>query len=405
MKIYNYIARDTSGKRHQAVKNSANITELLNMLHRGGLTPVSVQEVSVSKPQAKNKFGQRRIKSSELASFCWQLSTMIEGGIAITTALETIARDQENVQFQRVIFKILERINKGKSFAASISEFPKVFNRLAFSIILAGESGGNLPASLQRLARYFTDRDKLVKKLQAATAYPLFVLTFIVFIVIFMMAFIVPRFQVIFSQFGAGQLPAFTRGFMSFYDMMLHNFIFITISVIAVIMLSFIVYNKTQKGHYLFSKIKLSIPLLGNLFVQSFLVMFCRTMSTLLAGGVSVIEVFDILIAMTNNDIIKSAITRTKKYIIEGSNIHLSAAATGFFPGLVIKMMQVGEESGSLPAVLDKTAEYYERKVDSTIMTVTSVLEPLMIVTAGSIVLVIVIALYLPIFSMSNVTR
>ncbi|HBG28249.1 MAG: hypothetical protein A2Y10_09720 [Planctomycetes bacterium GWF2_41_51] len=405
MKVYSYTARDTNGKRHQAVRNSSNINELLNMLHHKGLTAVSVQEVHPGKPNGRTKLLQRKIKSSELASFCWQLSTMIEGGISITTALETIARDQENIQFQQVISKILERINKGKSFTASISEFPKVFNRLAFSIIMAGESSGNLPASLQRLARYFNDRDKLKKKLQAATAYPVFVFTFIVFIVIFMMTFIVPRFKVIFNQFGAGQLPVFTRGFMSFYEAMRNNFIYVIILAAVIIAGSIIAYTKTVKGHYIFSKIKLGIPLIGNLFVQSFLVMFCRTMATLLAGGVSVIEVFDILIAMTDNDIIKSAVTRTKKYIIEGSNIHLSAAASGFFPGLVVKMMQVGEESGSLPSVLDKTAEYYERKVDSTIMTVTSILEPLMIVTAGSIVLVVVIALYLPIFSMSKITK
>ncbi|OQA03819.1 MAG: Type II secretion system protein F [Planctomycetes bacterium ADurb.Bin401] len=270
---------------------------------------------------------------------------------------------------------------------------------------MAGESSGNLPGALQRLATYFNERDKLKKKLLTATAYPVFVFTFIIFIVIFMMTFIVPRFKIIFNQFGAGQLPAFTRGFMVFYEALRSNIINVIIFAALIIFGSIFAYTKTSRGHYIFSKIKLGIPLIGNLFVQSFLVMFCRTMATLLAGGVSVIEVFDILIAMTDNDIIKSAVTRTKKYIIEGSNIHLSAAASGFFPGLVVKMMQVGEESGSLPSVLDKTAEYYERKVDSTIMAVTSILEPLMIVSAGSIVLIVIIALYLPIFSMSKITR
>jgi type IV pilus assembly protein PilC len=329
---------------------------------------------------------------------------MIEGGIPITTALETIARDQDNLQFQQIIFKILERINKGKSFASSISDFPNVFNRLAFSIILAGETSGNLPISLHRLASYFTDKDKLAKKLQAATAYPLFIFVFIISIVIFIMAFIVPRFKMIFKQFG-GQLPAFTQIFLNIYDFLQHNIIYVLAVMIVLLILSILAYTRTEKGHYMFSKIKLRIPLLGNLFVQSFIVMFCKTMATLLAAGVSIIEIFDILIAMTDNDVIKTEIIRTKKYIIEGSNIHLSAAATGFFPGLVVEMMQVGEESGSLPQVLDKTAEHYERKVDASITTVTSILEPLMIVAAGVIVMIVVIALYLPIFTMSKVPK
>jgi type IV pilus assembly protein PilC len=329
---------------------------------------------------------------------------MIEKGMPVTTALKTIALDQKNIYFQEIIFKILERLNKGKSFSSSISDFPNVFNRLAFLIILAGETSGNLSIAMQQLASYFTDRDKLAKKLLTATTYPLFVFTFIVFIVIFIMAFIVPRFKLIFKQFG-GQLPPFTQMFLNIYDFLHSNIIYVIVFLFLFTTLSIMAYTLTEKGHYIFSKIKLRIPLLGNLFVQSFIVMFCKTMATLLAAGVSIIEIFDILIAMTDNDVVKNAIIRTKKYIIEGSNIHLSAAATGFFPGLVIKMIQVGEESGSLSQVLNKTAEHYERKVDTSINIVTSILEPIMIITAGSIVMVVIIALYLPIFSISKVLR
>ena len=147
------------------------------------------------------------------------------------------------------------------------------------------------------------------------------------------------------------------------------------------------------------------MPLLGKILSQAFVATFCKTMSTLISAGVSVLEVFDILSVMTNNDIIKDAIIRTREQIVEGSNISLSLAASGFFPNMVVKMIQVGEESGSLSKVLDRTSDYYERKVDSTITTVMALLEPIMIVTVGAIVLVVVLALYLPIFTMSDITK
>jgi type IV pilus assembly protein PilC len=260
-----------------------------------------------------------------------------------------------------------------------------------------------LPESLKRLAEYFDNRDKLARKVKGAMAYPIFVLSFIVVIVIFIMTFIIPRFRSIFDQFG-GELPAFTRAFMGFYDIVRFNVFYILGTVFVLIFVGVTAYTKSKKGHYIFSKITLSIPLIGKIISQAFIVSFCRTMATLLAAGVSVLEVLEILSTMTDNDIIKTAIVETKESVVGGANISQSLAASGFFPNMVVKMIQVGEESGSLARVLDRTSNYYERKVDSTITTVMSLLEPVMIVTVGGIVLVVVLALYLPIFSMSEVS-
>jgi type IV pilus assembly protein PilC len=187
---------------------------------------------------------------------------------------------------------------------------------------------------------------------------------------------------------------------MAFYDI-LHNNILFIIGSVFVLVVSGIVISKTKKGHYFFSKVLLATPLFGEVFRQAFIATFCKTMSTLLSAGVSVLEVFDVLSGMSSNDIIKLAIERTRGSIVEGSNISSSLSAAGFFPNMVIKMIQVGEESGSLPKVLEKTSEHYERKVDATVTAMTNLLEPIMIVSVGAIVSVVVIALYLPIFSMS----
>ena len=331
------------------------------------------------------------------------MTTMIEGGIAIPAALETISEDIENLQLRKILQQILEKMRKGETFSNSCSAFPKIFNRLACAMILAGETGGNFSDVLRRLAEYFDSRDKLARKVKGAMAYPTFALVFIVLIIIFIMAFIIPRFRTIFAQLGS-RLPAFTRGFMGFYDILHDNILYI-IGIVILLIVSAVSVSKTKKGHYFFSKFALVVPLFGKVIKEAFVVTFCRTMSTLVGAGVSVLDVFDILSGMSDNDIIKSAIIRTRESIVGGLNISLSMASVGFFPNMVIKMIQVGEESGSLAKVLERTSTHYERKIDSTITLMTSLLEPIMIVTVGAIVLVVVLALYLPIFSMSDVVK
>ncbi|MBN1805539.1 MAG: type II secretion system F family protein [Sedimentisphaerales bacterium] len=402
MKSYKYIARDLSGKHKKGLVRAASSTDVLSYLQEQNFTPISVDEITKSTHKKKRAAGRKRVKSGELAALCWQLATMIEGGIPITVALDTIAEDSEKSSLEPILRTVSEKVKKGQSFSDGIAEFPKIFNHLSCALIVAGETSGNLGDALGKLAYYFDSRDKLAKKIKGATAYPIFVLSFIIVIVIFIMAFIVPRFRMIFDQLG-GQLPAFTRGFMAFYDILHYNILYI-IGFVFVTAVSCILLSKTVKGHYFFSKLILRLPLLGQVFSQAFIATFCKTMSTLLSAGVSVLEVFDVLCGMTNNDIIKSAIVRTRDNIVEGSNISLSMSTTGFFPNMVVKMIQVGEESGSLPRVLEKTSEHYERKVDTTVTTLTSLLEPIMIVSVGAVVSVVVIALYLPVFSMSNIT-
>ncbi|MBN2456987.1 MAG: type II secretion system F family protein [Sedimentisphaerales bacterium] len=404
MKSFKYIARGFTGERKEGLHQGTSSADVVTWLRDQGLTAISVEEIIAGVKKTRRTPRRKRIKSADMAALCWQLTTMVEGGIPITTAMETIAEEIENLQLQDVLTQVYKSMHKGETFSESISMFPRVFNRLSRSLILAGETGGSLPTSLHRLAEYYENRDKLARKVKGAMAYPIFVLGFIVLIVVFIMAFIIPRFRVIFDQIGS-RLPAFTVGFIGVYDVICANLIYIIGALLLLTVALVLIYTKTKKGHYAFSKMALRIPIIGGVLSQAFLVTFCRTMSTLLAAGVSVLEVFDILGAMANNDVIEEAIVHTREHIVAGSNISLSMAAAGFFPNMVVKMVQVGEESGSMTPVLERTADYYERKVDSTITTLTRMLEPIMIITVGAIVLVVVLALYLPIFSMSDISR
>jgi type IV pilus assembly protein PilC len=401
MKSYGYVARDIGGAQKKGFVQAASSSVVVDQLRKQGFTPISVKEMAERTPKARRAGRSKRVKSADLAALCWQLTTMLEGGIPITTALDIVSHDISNQHLQTVLQQISEKVKKGQPFSESIAEFPKIFNRLSCAMLLAGETSGNIAGAMTKLAQYFDNRDKLAKKVKGAMAYPIFVMTFIIIIVVFIMAFIVPRFRKIFDQIG-GKLPAFTQGFMNFYDILAHNILYI-IGGVVLLVVSMSVISKTKGGHYTFSKLSLRLPLFGKIFSQAFLVTFCRTTATLLTSGVSVLEAFNILTGMTDNDIIKSAIMRTREHIVEGSNISLSMSAAGFFPNMVVKMIQVGEESGSLPSVLERASQHYERKVDATVTTMMSLLEPIMIITVGAVVSVIVIALYLPIFTMSDV--
>jgi len=342
---------------------------------------------------------RKKIKSEDIATFCWQLNIMIEGGVSVADAMGIISEDIDNLHLRDIVQQITQEMKSGESLSDCIAKYPRIFNPIFRAMIMAGETGGSLPMALQRLAKYYEGRDKLIRKIKGALSYPIFISVFVTLIVVAVMVFVIPRFQVIFKQMK-GEMPAFTRAFMGIYDVIMHNALYGLMLIIFIVVI-FSMYYKSKKGQEQLSKMFLSTPFIGKLISQSFFSMFCKTMSTLLSSGVSVVQALDILKNMTKNEQIKSSVLQVKGRIVEGSNIATAMSDTGFFPSVVSKMVQVGEESGSLPAVLDKTGDYYEKKVDTAITALMGILEPIMIVIVGSVVLVIVLALYLPVFSMS----
>ena len=402
MKSYTYVARDVGGSRRDGMLAANSSNEALEILHQRQLTPIGIRETVVKGVKGR-KAARGRVRSADLGAVCWQLSTMLEGGMSITTALDIIAEDTENLQLRQVLQQACVRVSEGRLLSDGLGSSPKIFGRLAIAIIVAGETSGDLGQALHALAEHFDGRDRIAKRIRGAVAYPVFVVSLITVIIIGIMTLIVPRFQAIFSQLG-GQLPAFTRSFMGFYDVLCHNALYFAVAGVLAIG-GGVLLSRTKRGHFFLSKSVLRMPLFGKLFVESFVAMFCRTIATLLEAGVPILDALEILRGTTSNDVIVSAITRVKQHVTGGSNIALGMAAAGFFPNMVVKMAQVGEESGALPAILRKTSEHYERRIASTIDALTSLLEPIMITTIGVIVLVVVIALYLPIFTMSDVAH
>ncbi|HUV67457.1 MAG TPA: type II secretion system F family protein [Sedimentisphaerales bacterium] len=402
MITYRYIARDFTGEVKEGLTKAMSETDVLGWLREQGCTPVSVDIVSTGVARRGKLSPIRRIRSAELAAVFWQLTTMVEGGITIADALDGIAEDIENRKLQKILYRILARIEQGGTFSEGMTEFPKVFSQLVYALILAGETGGDIGAAFRRAAEYFTSRDRLARKVKKALAYPAFVVCFVIFVVVIIMTLIIPRFREMFDQFGAGQLPAFTQAFMAVNDVLVNNAPYVVGGLVLAVILAVWAYRHIRSVHYLCSRIVLSVPLFGTLLKQAFIAGFCRTMANLLRGGVAVLDVFDIVEEMTGNEVISDVLKRTRADIVGGSPIYLSMAGTRFFPNMVTKMVKAGEESGSLWQVLERTADYYEEKVDATITTITGLLEPLLIITVGAIVLVVVLALYMPIFQLSD---
>lgn len=401
MQTFEYVAWDAAGHCREGIRQAQSRQDLLAQLRQENLTPVSIAEVIPETKEEVHAAGTRyrRIRSEQMSTFCWQLATMLEGGLSVTTAIQTIADDLTNPYFEYVLKDIAARLETGETFTDSVRAHPKVFNRLACSIIMAGETSGSLSNSLRRLADYYQERDKLVRKVRGAMAYPVFVVCFIVIIVVVLMTLIVPRFQVMFETFK-GELPAFTRGFMAVYHGIVNHILLILIALAALIA-GAVIASRTKSGQTVLHRLELNMPLLGRIKRMAFICMFCRTLASLVAAGVSILDAFIILAEMTPNQLLRNGVLLARQKMTEGTSMADSLQACGLFPGVAVKMAQIGEQSGSLVPVLEKTGDFYARKVDDLVSMMLGLLEPFLIVTVGAIVLTVLLAMYLPIFSMS----
>ncbi len=403
MKTFRYILRDESGKQYTGTYDAVSHSEVIVWARCQGRIPVLIEELDKAgrRNSKKKKTRSQKVKLDELAAFCWQISTMMDGGVSITEALEVTANDIENQYFGEILQSISQDIKAGSTFSESLKKYPKVFNTFFHAMTMAGESSGNIPPVFRRLADYFIKREKLVREVKGALSYPCFVVGFVVLIVVVMGTMIIPRFKDMFKMFK-NELPAFTQNYMAVYDYIGGNFWWMAI-VIGTVTAAATYYFRTVEGHRVFSRITLRMPIAGNIILNAFVTTFCNTTSTLLMAGVPVLETLDIVKAMSKNDMIREAMSFTQMRIEEGENISAAMDGCGLFPNIVIKMAQVGEQSGSLSDVFDKTSDYFQRKVENLITSMTRMIEPVMMVGVGGIVLVTVIALYLPVFTMSDV--
>ncbi|MFQ5825693.1 MAG: type II secretion system F family protein, partial [bacterium] len=275
-----------------------------------------------------------------------------------------------------------------------------IFSNLFVAMVRAAEKGGNMAQVLKQLSIYLQEQYKLEKTIKAAIMYPRFVLFFFLFVLLAIIFGLVPKFKSIFESFNA-QLPLPTQILLNMSDFAKSHLIMETLLIIFVIFL-FKHYKKTKAGRYLWDKLKLKIPMMGDLILKSSLSKFCRTLSVLMQSGASLAESLEIAGNTTENILFNEAFQNVKKGIMEGSSIHFNLSQNPLFPPLLVKMVSVGEKSGNLDKMLNKISEMYDAHVESKISGLSSIIEPVLMVGLGAVALIVIIALYLPIFKMSG---
>ncbi len=325
-----------------------------------------------------------------------QLATLIDAGLPLLRGLTVLGKQEKDLVLKSTIAQLADAVQGGSTFSESMAQHPKIFNKLYVNMVKAGELGGVLELVLNRLAEFQEKAQKIKNKVVAAMAYPVIVLVIAMLILVFLLAFIVPKFEQIFNDMLAGKpLPALTRYVIAASNGM-QTYWYYIIGAIFVIIFGYKMIANSPKGRVALDKIMLKAPLFGDLTRKSSISRFSRTLGTLVTSGVPILQALNITRDTAGNAIIADAVTKVHDAVKEGESIVQPLEASGVFPPMVISMVDVGEETGQLPEMLLKIAEVYDDEVDNAVEGLTSLLEPIMIVFLALIVGTIVIALFMP---------
>jgi type IV pilus assembly protein PilC len=347
------------------------------------------------KKSAGFHFG-RIINNAGLAVFTRQLSTLVNAGMPILRSLETLARQEKNLPFKAVLEQVAETIRSGGTFSDGLLQHPKVFDRLYINMVKAGEAGGVLGTVLDRLSRFMEKAEKIKGKVKAAMTYPIIIMMVAVLIVSALMIFVIPKFEEIFAGLLKGTpLPILTQFVLAISNFM-KNQIIATIALIVALVFGFKFFAKTRFGSRMIDYIQINVPAFGPLFLKAAVGRFTRTLGTLLSSGVPILQALTITRDTSGNVHIAEALNKVHDRVKEGEGVGKPLEATKIFPTMVTSMVEVGEETGALPEMLTRIADTYDDEVDNAVTSITSIIEPIMIVFMAVVVGTIVIALFLP---------
>ena len=361
--------------------------------------PTKAKAPRINLGQSLSKMLEKRPGVRDKALFSNKMAALIDAGVPIVRSLEMLASQQTQPLFKRALTAICVEVNQGTTLGSAMRRWPMVFDRLMVSMVEAGEAGGVLDETLRRLAKLQEDVAKLQNQIKGALGYPIAVLFIAIAVFLGMTIFIIPQFADIFKSLGA-ELPAFTQmlvdlsGFLRSPEYMLP-----VIAVIALAIFIFSRYYATPVGRMGVDKVLLRIPLFGDLILKSATAQFCRTYSALSRAGVPILQALEILKQTSGNAAVQEALDRARNDVQEGISLSKSLLNKQIFPDMALSMLAIGEETGEMDAMLSKVADFYEEEVGLSVKNLTAMLEPAMIVLVGGIVGAILVAMYLPMFS------
>jgi len=338
------------------------------------------------------------IKIRDLAIFFRQFATMVSAGLTLVNCLEILSKQSENKLLSQKIDDIKKNVERGSTLTDAFAAHPETFSKLYINMIKAGEIGGVLDDILNRMATLMEKEYELRQKIKSAMTYPVFIMGAGVIMAIFMLTFILPQFVGVFQQFG-GELPFLTRMLVGL-TVGFNRYWYIILAVVALLVFLFISYNRTKQGHKIIDRIKLKLPIFGNLMLKTAINRFTRILGTLIRSGVPIIQSLKVSAESIGNDIISDAVMESADRIKEGQSISTPLEDSGVFPPMVTQMIMVGEESGELETMLLNVSQFYDQEVERAVERLTSVIEPILMAVVALLVGTLVIAMYLPIFSM-----
>jgi type IV pilus assembly protein PilC len=401
MPTYNYSARNLTGVIQQGEIELPTREEVVGFLRRQKLIPVKIEEKKAAL-DINLSFGTG-IKTRDIVIFTRQFATMINAGLPLVQSLDILAKQTENKAFAKVILQVQYDVESGHTLADALREHPKVFTDLYTNMVAAGEVGGILDVILLRLATFLEKNDALRRKIKGAMVYPGVILAVAVGAVATLLIVVIPTFQNMFDSAGV-PLPGPTL-FVIFLSQVLKNYwLHILAGMVATAVALRYTYS-TSGGRLAIDRILLKAPIFGNLLRKTAVARFTRTLGTLVASGVSILEGLEITARTAGNRVIQDAVMESRASIAGGDTISDPLRRAGVFPPMVVQMINVGEQTGGLDEMLSKIADFYDEEVDQAVEALLSAMEPLMIVFLGGIVGGMIVAMYLPIFDMINAVQ
>ena len=401
MPRFKYSAKSEPAKTIQGDIEAESRQDAINKLHRMNYFPIAVIPHDLS--SAPSLLGINRIPDKEITLFTRQLSTLIESGVNILTALNIVIKQTPNKRLRYCLEDVRAKIKDGKSFSESLSQHPDLFGGLYISLIHSGEVGGNIQLALKRLADFLEKEQELKNSVRAALVYPAFILCVSILTIIVLLTFVIPRLVSMFEDLGQ-TLPLPTKILINASGIM-RSYWWLILAGVFVIVFVFQRFYHNPRGRTAIDKIKLGLPVIGQVFLKVQFGRFSRTLSLLSSSGIPIVQALDISGAALDNQAIRLEIDKFKKEIAEGASLAKCLSNSNVFPDFVTNIISIGEETGTLEKSLLRIADEYEREADRALKSLTRLLEPVIILAMGLIVGFIVLSMLLPIFQLNLTAR
>lgn len=397
MAVYTYKVVTADGKNKSGKIEANNIDRANDKLKSEGYSILSLKEAGALDKDININVGGK-VKAKDLTMFCKQFASILNAGVTIVTALDMLAEQATNKTLKAALKDMQVSVEKGNNLADSMKQHPKEFPAILINMVQAGEASGSLEVALVRMADHFEKDNRMQSQLKSAMTYPIMVCIVAVAVVIVCMIFVIPNFTSMFSDMDM-ELPLMTRMMVAASDFIIHKW-FILVLIVAAIVVGIKFFKKTSTGQYFFAKAAMKVPLIGNLTIKSSAARFARTLSTLLASGIPLIDAVESVAKVMTNKIIREKLLEARDQVAKGVPLSKPVKDMGIFPPLLTQMVHIGEETGNLENMMFKVADFFDEEVEEATKQLTSAMEPIIMVVLAGIVGMIVGAVYGPLISM-----